>query len=88
MAETAPPVTPPGMTGGRTGGMTGGTPGGKTGGASGGVTGGVTGGVRQVVGAHELAGADIVLTTYDVLRCDLAHEEEERGERKLRYRKR
>jgi E3 ubiquitin-protein ligase SHPRH len=27
-----------------------------------------------VVGAHDLAKADVVLTTYDALRADLAHE--------------
>ena len=49
---------------------------------------GVRGGVKPAVGAYELAQADIVLTTYDVLRLDLAHDDEVGEERKLRFRKR
>lgn len=60
----------------------------ETVGANGNAPPGMTGGMKQAVGAYELAGADIVLTTYDVLRCDLAHDDKAGEERKLRYRKR
>ncbi|GAQ81004.1 hypothetical protein KFL_000680200 [Klebsormidium nitens] len=49
------------------------------------------GAASAVVGAHDLARADVVLTTYDALRADLAHEPAgwgEAGGRALRSKKR
>jgi E3 ubiquitin-protein ligase SHPRH len=44
----------------------------------------------KVVSAHELAAADIVLTTYDTLRTDLSHDpsKTQTNDRSLRYIKR
>lgn len=44
----------------------------------------------KIVSAHELATADIVLTTYDTLRADLSHDVEgnDEQERPMRFRKR
>ncbi|CAM6114787.1 unnamed protein product [Calypogeia fissa] len=44
----------------------------------------------KVVSAHELAAADIVLTTYDILRTDLSHDSDKTksNQRSLRYFKR
>jgi hypothetical protein len=44
----------------------------------------------QVVGAHELASADIVLTTYTTLQADLSHDADgdDGSQRSMRYTKR
>ncbi|EFJ18575.1 hypothetical protein SELMODRAFT_444519 [Selaginella moellendorffii] len=39
------------------------------------------------VGAHDLAAADVVITTYDVLQADLCHDIEEENQQTLRFEK-